>query len=172
MGILAHLVTSRPVADGVPAVVAVREVAVGTELASGDVAVRQVPRSALPDGALRDVGEALGRPTASVLAPGEVLTRHDVRTADLVTGLGSGTVAVWVPLGEAAVTAALAGGDRIDLRSAGDGAVLARGVLVLAVRSGEQGGAWVAVGDEQAGALAAQRADPLGSGIQVALRGP
>src|SRR5699024_4655997 len=133
VGILAQLAVSRPVPDGVPVVVAVREVGVGTQLTDGLLAVRTVPGSAVPDGALGDLTEAVGRPASSVLAAGEVLTRHDVRTADLVTGLEPGTVAVWVPVAEQAVTAALAGGDRVDLRSPGDGAFLARDVLVLAV---------------------------------------
>lgn len=176
-GILAQLATSRPLPDGVPAVVAVQEVGVGSELTDGLLTVREVPRSALPDGALTDLGQALGRPASSVLAAGEVLTRHDVRAADLMAGLGPGTVAVWVPVADPAVTAALAGGDRVDLRSPADGSILARGVLVLAVgsgepASGEPGGAWVAVDDEQAGSLAAQRADPLGGAAHVAVRGP
>lgn len=156
---------------------AVREVGVGTELTGGLLAVREVPRSVVPDGALGDLAEAVGRPASSVLAVGEVLTRHDVRTADLVTGLEPGTVAVWVPVAEQAVTAALAGGDRVDLRSPGDGAFLARDVLVLAVGPAGpeldgRGGAWVAVDDEQARSLATQRADPLGGAAHVALHGP
>lgn len=172
VGVLAHLAVSRPVPDAVAAIVAVEHVAVGTPLDETLVAVREVPGSALPEGSLRDVREVLGRPASSVLSPGEVLTRHDVRASDLTTGLPAGTVAVWVPVGDAAVTAALGGGDRVDLRSSVDGGVLARGVLVLAVGPGEPGGAWVAVADEEAGALAAQGTDPLGGGVHVALRTP
>ena len=177
MGIVAQLAASRPVPDGVRVVVAVREVAVGTELTDGLLAVREVPRTAVPEAALGGLDEAVGRPASSVLAAGEVLTRHDVRAADLVSGLEPGTVAVWVPVAEPAVTAALAGGDRVDLRSPGDGSFLARDVLVLAAGPGGPerdgtGGAWVAVDAEQARSLATQRADPLGGAAHVALHRP
>ncbi|MGD8199457.1 SAF domain-containing protein [Ornithinimicrobium sp. W1679] len=172
VGLVAQLAVTRPVPDGVPAVVAVREVAAGTELTEDALALRVLPRTALPDGALLEPGAALGRPASSVLAAGEVLTRSDVRTAEMVAGLGPGTVAVWVPVLEPAVTASLGAGDRVDLRSPSDGSFLAREVLVLAVGSAEQGGAWVAVDDGQAAALAARGGDPLGGAVHVALRGP
>ena len=189
VGLTAYLALDRGPGDGVPVLVAAREVPVGSVLSAGDVEVRHVPTGVLPDGALERPQEAVGLAAAAVLSAGEVLTPHDVRTGSLLAGGAEGEVAVWLPLPDAQVAAALSPGDLVDVRSPVDGSLVVSSVRVLATPSANPGtgsglvraaaggaepsggrGAWLAVSPEQSGALAAARgADPAGTGLLVAL---
>ncbi|AXH97257.1 SAF domain-containing protein [Ornithinimicrobium avium] len=179
-------------ADGVAVLVATGQVPVGDVLSGTDVEVRHLPPRAVPQGALARPDEAVGLPAAAVLARGEVLTAHDVRTGSLLIGRDAAEVAVWLPLLEPQVVAGLTAGDLVDVLSPVDGTVVLTSVPVLAVpvRGGPvtglaavagggaggqaaAGGVWLAVPTEGAGALAAARgADPAGAGLLVAVRPP
>lgn len=178
---------------GLPVLVAADQVPVGALLSDVDVEVRRVSAGAVPEGALVRAEQAVGLPAASVLSPGEVLTGHDVRTGSLLSGRDGGEVAVWLPVAEPQVVAALSPGDLVDVLSPVDGTAVLSSVPVLATPGGEggavtglaavagggggggggPGGVWLAVPHEGAGALAAARgADPAGAGLLVAVRAP
>lgn len=185
VGTTAWVALARPAPDGVPVLVATREVPVGAVLAEGDVAVRTLPPAAVPAGALGDAAQAVGLPVAAVLAEGEPLTGADVRTASLLVGQPAGSVAVWLPVPDAAVAEALSAGDRVDVHSPVDGRRVVGPVLVVAVRAAAGGGAgliggtgtaeagggvWLALSGEEASALAGARgADPAGGALLLAL---
>lgn len=154
-------------------------------LSAGDVTLRQLPPDALPSSAVAQPAQVVGRPVASVLSQGEVLTAHDVGTGSVLQGQPAGSVAVWLPVPDAAVAEALSAGERVDVHSPVDGRRVVEDVLVLAVRSGasgssgligttslarESGGSWLALTPDQSTALAAARgADPAGGALLLAL---
>ena len=166
-----HLVVSQPRPEDVPVVVASRGLPVGAPVREGDVELRHLPGSALPEGALQDVPAGDAR-AAVPLQAGEVLSAADLRTSALLEGL-PGRVAVFVPLGESAVAEAVGAGDEVDVHSPVDGSPVAREALVLRTRVGEAPGLWLAVDEVTATGLAAARgADPAGAALSVALRPP
>lgn len=189
VGLTSYLALDRPTADGVPVLVATATVPVGAVVSADDVEVRRVPAAAVPEGALEGPAAAVGLPAAAVLSVGEVLTSHDVRTGSLLAGRAEGELAVWLPLPDPQVAAALSAGDVVDVRSPVDGRLVVASVRVLAAPAPGAGadaglvraaagaagpagghGAWLAVSPEQSGALAAARgADPAGTGLLVAL---
>lgn len=170
VGLVVHVSMSRPAPDDVLAVVAVRDVPVGALLAAGDVELRHLPGRALPQEALTDTALATGRTVAVPLAAGRVLVPEDLRASALLSGLGEGTVAAYLPLAEPEVAAALVAGDRVDVHSPVDGAVVVAGALVLRSAAGERPGVWLGVDPPGARALAAARgADPAGASMQVSL---
>lgn len=173
-------------------VVATARVPVGAVVSGADVELRSLAGDAVPEGALTTTGQAVGLPAAAVLSPGEVLTGHDVRTGSLLAGRDPGEVALWLPVPEPQVVAALAPGDLVDVLSPVDGTTVLSSVPVLATPAdgraatglaavtgggarggGSPGGLWLAVPVESAGALAAARgADPAGAGLLVAVHPP
>lgn len=184
-----RLAVARPVAGSVPVVVALTQVPAGTPLTAAVVQVRHLPGDLIPEGAMAELEGVVGRPAASVLAPGEVLTAHDVGTTALLAGQAPTIRAVFVPVPEQHVLAALRAGDRVDLHSPVDGSVVADDVPVLAVNAGGgarwspvggaaaagsnpgSGGVWLAAETSTAVELAAARgADPAGGALLVALR--
>lgn len=170
VGLTVHLLANRPAADAVPALVAARPLPVGHVLQPADLQVRPLPRASLPEGHLRDPATARGRPLAAPMAAGEVLTPHDIRTADLLAAQEAGTVAVFLPLTEPAVAVALGPGDRVDVHSPLDGSVVLAGALVVGSSPGERPGVWLGV--PEAGAVAVARArgaDPSGLSLQVSV---
>jgi Flp pilus assembly protein CpaB len=166
-------------------VVASRQLPVGAVLAHDDIEVRQLPADAVPSTAVSDPAEVVGRPVSAVITEREVLTAHDVRTGSVLQGQPEGTVAVWLPVSDAAVAEALSPGDRVDVHSPVDGRRVAQDVLVLAVRTapsgstgligsgglaGGAGGAWLALSPQHSTQLAAARgADPAGAALLLAL---
>lgn len=165
-----HLLSSRPGPDDVPALVAARGVALGEVLEPGDLEVRMLPPRALPEGALDAVAQASGHSVSVPLARGQVLTGTSVQTSALLSGMPVGTVAVFVPVADAAIARVVAAGDRVDVHSPVDGASVVRAARVLRTGTGEDAGIWLAVDPEEAGRLAAARgADPLGAALLVAL---
>lgn len=175
--------------------VATGQVAVGSVLAAGVLEVRHLPPGSVPDGALSRVEDAVDQQASTVLSAGEVLTRHDLSAVALLDGQPSGTVAVWLPLPESAVAAALSAGTRVDVHSPVDGQIVVADTLVLSVRAGrglpagvagvggvvgggagpadgDPAGMWVALDQRASVAVAAARgADPSGAALLVALRG-
>lgn len=167
----AYAALDRPAADAVPVLVAARELPVGHRLTAGDVQVRDLPAQAVPTGALTDSGTVLDGRVVAPLAEGEPVTSLDLRTSALLAGQPAGTLAVFLPLAEPAVAAALGAADRVDVHSPVDGSVVVDGALVLRTDAGEPPGVWLAVDPAGARALAAARgADPVGTALQVALR--
>ncbi len=163
-----HLVLQRPGPGEVPALVAVRDLPVGTVPRAADTELRHLPPDALPAGVLTErppAGAALAVPVQA----GEVLTGADLRGSALLDGLAD-VVAVYLPVADAAVAQTAGAGDRVDVHSPVDGAVVAREALVLRSTSAQSPGLWVAVDEPTAAALAAARgADPLGTALLVAL---
>lgn len=167
-----RLALARPAPGTVPAVVAARSVPVGALLTPSVLEVRHLPRDAIPEGALTDVGAAAGRSAGSVLVPGEVVTSRDLGGSALLTDQPRGTHGVFLPVPEPPLLAALGAGDRVDVHSPVDGAAVLEDALVLAVHLGEDGGLWLAVTGAGAASLAAARgADPVGGALLVSLRG-
>ena len=167
-----HLALARPAPGTVPVVVAARSVAVGSVLTPSVLEVRHLPRDALPQGAITDVGAAAGRPASSVLVPGEVVTSRDLGGSALLTDQPQGTRGVFLPVPEPPLLAGLEAGDRVDVHSPVDGAPVVEDALVLAVHAGDEGGLWLAVTGPGAASLAAARgADPVGAALLVSLRG-
>ncbi|MFK5645362.1 hypothetical protein ACI3ET_02425 [Ornithinimicrobium sp. LYQ121] len=188
---LTRLTVARPAPGTTPVVVATGEVGVGSELTAGVLGVLHLPVDAVPLHALTRVEEAVGHRASTVLSTGEVLTRHDLGTASLLSGQPPDLVAVWLPLPDGALVVALTAGDRVDLHSPVDGRPVVEDALVLRVDTGRgpppgaggvgglvgggadgPAGVWLALDSGDAVALAAARgADPSGAALLVALRG-
>lgn len=141
--------------------VADRDLAVGTRIEDGDVAVRRVPVSAVPEGALSSPDQAAGQFVAFPAMAGQYLTaRHLSRTragAAATSGLPvpPGDRVLSLPVSPAAaVGGALAPGDLVDVIAVPDtgkgpplagldpagNTVLGQRVLVLGLRT-DQGAA-------------------------------
>jgi pilus assembly protein CpaB len=92
-------------------VVAARAVPVRTVLTDEDVQLKQMPVSAVPEGALRETGEAVGKITLVDLYPGEVLLSQRLVDPDVASA--SGRLALVVAADE--VLMAFPAGDRLTL---------------------------------------------------------
>ena len=177
------LAAVRPRVQGVRVLVAARDLAGGTKLSSGDVAMRMFPVRAVPAGAVR---QAAGRTLSWPVRRGEPLTDvrlrssgslgHDLDGHDLLNGQDfpddhdPGAVATPVRLADAEVARLLHPGDRVDvLATRSEGPLPARTVAaavpVVAVPRPDPGtadeGALIVLrtGREQAAALARASAD-------------
>ena len=124
-----------------PALVAVRSIEGGRAISAADVEVASVPLQSLPEGALVDPAQAVGRTALAALPRRGVLT-----TSDLLTGgslVGAGRVALPVTLGGGAALGLIRVGDRIDLLGASNEGsavgVVATGVRVVAIPPGDSG---------------------------------
>jgi Flp pilus assembly protein CpaB len=99
-----------------PAVTAAHDVEAGSILRAADVAVRTVPAAFLPDGAVGEVGAAVGRTVVVPLFRGAAVVAADL-APDGLQGLAAllpaSSVAVAVPTGAASVP--LRRGDRVDV---------------------------------------------------------
>lgn len=82
----------------VPAVIVTRAVGQTETVPADAVAVRQVPDTALPPGALDDPGEVFGKTTARPLVAGQFLTKADLASDLLRRGLASDEVGVAVKM--------------------------------------------------------------------------
>ena len=124
--------------------VAARDLSPGAPLTEADVRAASLPASLVPEGALRDRADAVGRSVGGPVRRGEALT--DVRL--LGSGLlhRTGLVAVPVRLADGATAGLLRAGDRVDVLAAATGGdrpavravTVAAGVQVLAVPSAEE----------------------------------
>ena len=132
----------------------------------------RLPPRAVPASGLRDAADATGQVLVAPVVEGEILTGSDLRTSGLLSGMPSGTVAVFVPLQDAAVASAAGAGDLVDVHSPVDGSTVAAAARVLrSLSSADATGLWLAVDPDTARGLAAARgADPLGAALLVALR--
>ena len=126
-----------------PVLVAARDLHGGAALLDGDVVARELPRDAVPDGALGPGDRLAGRLLAGPVRRGETFTDARVVGPGLlaaVPGGATGLVAVPVRLADRASVALLRPGDRVDVLAAGtspdgpaDAAVVAAAAPVLAV---------------------------------------
>jgi Flp pilus assembly protein CpaB len=161
---LAVLVALRALSPAPPpqtdAVVAVRDLPGGQRLGADDLAVRQVPRDVIPEGAVPDTAALVGRTLASPTRAGEVVTDRRVLDEGLLAAY-PGTVAVPARLADAAARALLRVGDTVDLVAASPqgraASVVAASVPVLALPSGSRS---PAAGGRESGALVVVAVSP------------
>ena len=175
VGGAARLALARPLPGTIEVVVATTGAGVGDPLEQAGLELRPVPADLVPEGALTELSRAAGQSMTSALAAGEIVVEHDLNLDHLLAAQdGAETVAVFVALTEPAVLVALEAGDRIDVHSPVDGAVVAADALVLSVRRDEaSGGVWLSIPSRTAQALAAARTeDALGTGLSISLRRP
>ncbi|PID97278.1 MAG: hypothetical protein CSA84_00670 [Actinomycetales bacterium] len=165
---------------GVPALVALGELPVGSVLTADDLQVVHRPAEQLPEGVISDLDTALGQVLGGSLGTGEVLTARRLRSS---AGLGSrpGTVSMSVPVASAGLLEVLQPGDRVVLFAPGTGTPAGVGTVQLA-RSGDSGGTTFGAGPppllllalpaaDAASVAAAQRPE-LGGGFVVAVCAP
>jgi Flp pilus assembly protein CpaB len=129
-----------PAEPTVPVTVAATDLAAGTALATGDLAVARLPAGTAPAGAAATPDQLTGAVLASPLRAGEAVT--DVRLVGprLWAQVPAGQVAAPVRLADLAVATLLRAGDRVDVlatAAAGDAGggpevqVVAEDALVL-----------------------------------------
>lgn len=173
VGGAARLGLTRPLPGTLSVVVASETVAVGTPLGPAVLEVRELPVNAVPEGSVQVLASVAGRSAASVLSPGEVVTSADLDAGGLLAGQNPEVTAIFLPLAEPAVLAAVRAGTHVDVHSPIDGSVAVGGALVLAVRPGESGGVWLGLPPPDAAALAAARgADPTSGSLIVSILQP
>lgn len=126
--------------DTAVVVVAARSIASGATLSAGDLTTLALPRSAVPEGAVTEAGQAIGQ---TVISP---VPARAALTASALAGSGKlvapGRMALPVGLSDSAPLGLVRVGDRIDLLGPGDSGaveVLATGTRVIAIPSVESG---------------------------------
>ncbi len=75
-------------APGVPVVTAAHLVAVRSALKADDLQIKTMPVNAVPEGALRQVGDAIGKVALQDLYPGEPVVEQEIVDPNLVTNNG------------------------------------------------------------------------------------
>jgi Flp pilus assembly protein CpaB len=105
----------------VPVLVAARDLAAGAELTRADLRVAHRPPATLPAGALSAPDAATGRPVASAVRRGEVLTDVRLVGAGALRGVGPGLVAAPVRVAEPGTAALVRPGDTVDVLAAAAG---------------------------------------------------
>jgi pilus assembly protein CpaB len=137
-------------------VVAARDLAAGTVLEPGLVALRGIPEQVVPEGAARSPSAVLGRTLAAPVRRGELLTDVRLTGSDLARTISTNpdTVSVSLRLADPGVATLLRPGATVDVVTVGERqdepVVLARGARVLAVleadsHAGERAGRLVLV---------------------------
>ncbi|HEY2194253.1 MAG TPA: SAF domain-containing protein [Actinomycetospora sp.] len=143
--VLAVAGAASPAVTGVPVVLARHDLAPGTAVGPDDVGV--VPRApeAVPGGALRAAGDAVGRHLVGPVRAGEVLTDVRLLGPEAARASVGSPDAAGVPLrlADPAVAALVRAGALVDVvggagAGGGSGVVLARGARVLTVLPGEE----------------------------------
>ncbi len=127
LAVIAGLEALRPRTATTSALVASRDLAALVPLAAGDVAVREVPRDAVPATALVDAHSAVGRRLVGPIAAGEIITTSRIA----MNVVPEGRVAVPVRFADDAVADVLSPGDVIDVIS--DNRTVARAAVVLRI---------------------------------------
>lgn len=149
--------------DSAPVVVATRALPAGTQLGADDLAVVLMPLAHLPDAAVSDPAEALGRTLVGPLTSGSVLTSANLLgSRDAELGADERLVPFRVP--DAATVALLRVGDRISVvGSTVDGGVvdLATDVRVAALPAPAESGSF---GAGDSGALVVVACDSATAG--------
>ena len=141
IAVLAGLTAVRGDADAVPVLIAARVIPAGSVIADADVRVAHWPADLVPDGALRDPGEAIGKTVVAAIP-----ARDAVAASDFLEGgslAGAGMVAMPVRFGSGVPTELLRVGDHVDLIGAGsDGGntVLVNAARIVAMPAGSGGG--------------------------------
>jgi len=164
-------------------VVVTREVPIGSTLSGADVRVERRLSGQRPVRALDRADAAIGRVVASPLSEGEILTAARFQGQAQLTGLGSGRVAVSVPLVESGLLAAIRPADVVEVLAAGTDQTVAPSARVLSVERPAEGvlgqGAdsaghvVLALTSDEARAVAAAVSSQTGpAGFVLALRGP
>lgn len=140
-GLAVWWIVDASLAVGAPAqhrvLVAARDLTTGTILASGDL--REVPwhGESVPETLLAAPHEAVGQVLNGPLRAEEPLTRTRLGAGSLVQGFAEDTVVVQLPRSGIGGVSLVRAGDRIDVLSTADGAVVAKNVQVLAVTGGD-----------------------------------
>ena len=118
---------------GATVLAAARDLRPGTPLVAGDLVRLDLPRTAVPDGALVSTDAALGHLVTGPVRRGEPLTDVRLLGAGMLPS-GRGLVASPVRLADPAEAALLHAGDRVDvLATASSGAAVAATVVAAAV---------------------------------------
>jgi Flp pilus assembly protein CpaB len=115
----------------VPVVVTTRPLAVGEVASAGSLRLVQWPAALAPEGALRDITEAIGRRVAIPLQRGDALTRTRFSAGSLLAGQPPDQVAIRVGMADPGSTSMVEAGDVVDLLASWG--VVASGVRVLRV---------------------------------------
>ncbi|MFP3852717.1 MAG: Flp pilus assembly protein CpaB [Anaerolineales bacterium] len=117
------------------AVVALRELRPGAVITSDVVEVRAVPEAALPDGAIRNLREAVGRMAIYPVANGEVVLQRDLVGEDeggLAARLPDGRWAMVMPVGWLVSPLPEVGvGDRVDVLAYSGGQLAEQAGLIV-----------------------------------------
>ena len=122
--------------------VATRDIASGERVDMSAIETRLWIADLLPDGAMRDASEALGKTASSPILKGEVVVSKRFENAHGVLDIPAGKEAVSVPAKAVqAVGGAVRPGMTVDVYSSGDTttAALAREVVVLDTSMGDSG---------------------------------
>lgn len=131
-----------PEARTVPVVTAAEPMVAGTVVSAGQLAVAAYPHAVVPEGAVSDPAELVGRTLAGPAGPGQPLTTTAVVGPGLLTGRPSGLTAVTLRIDDPGVLRHVRAGDHVDVVHLPDGAaaeerrLLGRGLPVLWVAPG------------------------------------
>src|SRR5215203_5019073 len=98
--LLVRAVLPLPADPGVPTVVTVHDLPLGSTLTSADLRLERRAADHRPAGALDDVGAAAGQVVSGPVRDGEIVTTARFRGATQLAGLGAGFVAVSLPLSD------------------------------------------------------------------------
>lgn len=160
-GLAVWWIVDASLAVGAPAqhqvIVAARDLATGTVLGSSDLHAMPWSGNNVPDALLSSPDEPVGQVLNGPLRAGEPLTRTRLGAGSLLQGLPQGSVMVQLTSASATGVSLARAGDRVDVLSTADGAVIATDLQVLAITGGNAGesalGSGVGAGDD-AGAQA------------------
>lgn len=126
----------------VPVVTAAEPLAAGTVVSAGQLAVAAYPHALVPEGAVAEPAELVGRTLAGPAGPGQPLTTTAVVGPGLLTGRPSSVTAVTLRIDDPGVLRHVRAGDHVDVVHIPDGAaaeqrrVLGRALPVLWVATG------------------------------------
>ncbi|MCI1645195.1 MAG: flagella basal body P-ring formation protein FlgA [Olsenella sp.] len=120
-------------------VVATTELEEGQVVSAGDVARRDWVSDLVPEGAITNLDDAVGKKVMVAIASGSPLTQLNFRETGTAVDVPSGTIAVSLPMGEKlGVGEGVSAGSRLVAYRVADGVatVLAKAVTVLSIPEG------------------------------------
>ncbi|MFI7481788.1 SAF domain-containing protein [Kocuria sp. M1R5S2] len=146
-GLAAALVVLRlspPGTGTAPVVTAAEPLSAGTVVTAEQLLVTDYPHALVPEGAVADPAELVGRTLAAASGRGEPLTAAAVVGPGLLTGRPAGVTAVTLRIHDPGVLRHVRTGDHVDVvhlpdGAAGTGEVLGRALPVLWVTTGSGG---------------------------------